>query len=384
MFGKFMENISESKDWCTYWEINRFNRPTPENYLNDNDFWFNLNANFELLYACYRLYKWTGNETYIQHPAFDRFFRITLNEYLDKWQLTPEKIMSRPVYMNITPEKIRTNHFGERRGLASYSDFEPDVCLGSDLLAIIYQAHRSYAEILTLRGQTEEAKPYYHRAAQYKEIFDTLWWDEQEHTYHAFLKPGNTFTEGSNIYALINGLIDQPERIRSTLQTIIAQTYNIESKSYLPLLCYTYGWETEAYNSFKEIALNERRIYPEASAGVIEGVVQGMAGIESNAVDRLIITYPHLTPETQWIELQNIPVYTGLISVCHASNTETTLTNHSDKEIVWRVIFKDQIPFFRINNKQYQTETGIDKTGQTCSYYDIRVKANASASATAY
>lgn len=29
MFAKFAQNISEAKDWCTYWEINRYNKPAP-------------------------------------------------------------------------------------------------------------------------------------------------------------------------------------------------------------------------------------------------------------------------------------------------------------------------------------------------------------------
>ena len=29
MLRKFAENISDSKDWCSYWEINRYNRPAP-------------------------------------------------------------------------------------------------------------------------------------------------------------------------------------------------------------------------------------------------------------------------------------------------------------------------------------------------------------------
>ncbi|HZK63460.1 MAG TPA: hypothetical protein VFC34_04905 [Puia sp.] len=30
MFTLFVKNISESKDWCTYWEINKYGKPAPE------------------------------------------------------------------------------------------------------------------------------------------------------------------------------------------------------------------------------------------------------------------------------------------------------------------------------------------------------------------
>lgn len=49
MMGKFVENISESKDYCTYWEIDKNNLPAPADYVSDQDFWYNLNANFDVM-----------------------------------------------------------------------------------------------------------------------------------------------------------------------------------------------------------------------------------------------------------------------------------------------------------------------------------------------
>ena len=49
MLHRFAENISASKDWCSYWEINTFNRPHVEDYTSDKDFWYNLPANFDVL-----------------------------------------------------------------------------------------------------------------------------------------------------------------------------------------------------------------------------------------------------------------------------------------------------------------------------------------------
>ena len=71
MMGKFVENISESKDYCSYWEIDRNNLPASADYVSDQDFWYNLNANFDVMNACYRLYLWTGDEVYINDPRFE-------------------------------------------------------------------------------------------------------------------------------------------------------------------------------------------------------------------------------------------------------------------------------------------------------------------------
>ena len=59
MFRRFAENISASKDWCSYWEINYLNQPAPIDFKNDAEFWYNLPANFDVLDACYRMYLWS-------------------------------------------------------------------------------------------------------------------------------------------------------------------------------------------------------------------------------------------------------------------------------------------------------------------------------------
>lgn len=62
MFQKFAENISAEKDYCSHWEINRYNKPAPIDYNTDKDFWYNLPANFDVVYNAWRLYNWTGKQ----------------------------------------------------------------------------------------------------------------------------------------------------------------------------------------------------------------------------------------------------------------------------------------------------------------------------------
>lgn len=78
MFSLFAKNISEAKDWCSYWEINRYNVPVPADYLNDKEFWYNLNANPDMLQACMKMYDWTGDDDYISSPTFTNFIREAL------------------------------------------------------------------------------------------------------------------------------------------------------------------------------------------------------------------------------------------------------------------------------------------------------------------
>ena len=92
MLRKFAENISDSKDWCSYWEIDRHNRPAPVDYKSDAEFWYNLPANFDVLDACYRMYLWTGDLTYINDPVFLNFYRRTVNDYVERWGLGLDEI----------------------------------------------------------------------------------------------------------------------------------------------------------------------------------------------------------------------------------------------------------------------------------------------------
>src|ERR1700683_4950892 len=49
MLRRFAENISASKGWCSYWEINYLNHPAPIDFKSDEEFWYNLPANFDVL-----------------------------------------------------------------------------------------------------------------------------------------------------------------------------------------------------------------------------------------------------------------------------------------------------------------------------------------------
>ena len=81
--------IAASRDWCSYWEIDKWNRPAPVDYQNDSAFGITLNANFELLYTAERFYRWTGDTYYIHHPGILHFFEKTLHEYIKAWKLQP-------------------------------------------------------------------------------------------------------------------------------------------------------------------------------------------------------------------------------------------------------------------------------------------------------
>jgi hypothetical protein len=112
-------------------------------------------------------------------------------------------------------------------------------------------------------------------------------------------------------------VIEEPERIEKSLLEL--RNSQVEVLSYLPMLFYRYGYNSDAYDFLKRIYADKRRDYPEASSGVIEGIVRGMMGVEPMASENRIVTCPRLTAETVSVTVENIPVFSGLISVRHDS-----------------------------------------------------------------
>ena len=372
MFRKFAENISEEKDFCTYWEINRYNEPAPVDYRNDDDFWYNLNASFDIIDACWKLYQWTGNQSYIQDSVFVRFFKLTLHEYVDRCQLRPKDIMDRPASMNL---KADTRKYRLARGIPSYDEQQEDISVSGDLIGMIYNAFNIYAKMLRFCGESGEALYYENQASAYRKVIDSLWWDHANNTYFGFYKKtDDTFYPGgisNSEFLLWYGVIELPERIVASLREL--QNSQVEVLSYLPMLFYRYGYVAEGYDFLRKIYADDRRMYPEASAGLIEGIVRGMMGIEPLASENRIITCPKLKPEFPSVTVQDVPVFSGKISVHHASNTETVLANRAGLPFSWRALFYGTWRAVKVNNKVLVPHYQKDQTGREMTYIDVEM-----------
>lgn len=151
MLKRFAENISDSKDWCSYWEINRDNLPASVDYRDDTQFWYNLAANFDVLDACYRMYVWTGDSTYITDPAFQNFYQKTVHNYVERWDLSLDRVMARQRIMNVRGHVDPENRFQKSRGIPSYNEGAPNFVLAVDQLAVQYAGYLAYSDFRASR-----------------------------------------------------------------------------------------------------------------------------------------------------------------------------------------------------------------------------------------
>lgn len=332
MLYKFAVNISPSRDWCSFWEIDRYDRPAPVDYTDDTDFWYNLPANFDVLDCCYRQYLWTGDRRYIQDPVFLEFYDRTVDDYVRAWDRDGDGL----------PE--RRPEYG-RRGIASYYESDLSPKIGADLVAAQYTAFRSYAKIQSLRGDDQKAKEYEDRARRIREMYLNKWWDAKANRPYGGILQDGTFWRGYcaelTLFPLYFGIVDSPEKRHAMIRWVLERGVgNIEMLSYLPEVLFRYGYDAAATSALYELTHPhlERREYPEVSFAAVGAIVTGLMGISVDASDA-VCTLPHLSDYVRWAEVQFVPVKGNVISVRHEGPGATTLSNVSGPPLTWKASF---------------------------------------------
>ena len=375
MFSLFVKNISKNKDWCSYWEINKYGLPAPADYRNDKEFWYNLNANFDLIYACLRLYSWTSDESYIKNQIFTNFYEKSVNEYIDKWVLHADSLLIRPAFPIASVNFNINDNFHRCRGLASYSEDVSDLKIGVDLIAAIYRGLLSYSYILKLNGDTTKAAYYEKKANSYQEKIDLDWWNNTDSLYNTYYTIDGKFGKGNGeVFLLWFDVVKDNERVRKTIDHLISEDLNVETQSYFPVILYKHGLNKEARDYIIHLASPEtkRREYPEVSFGVIEGIVQGLMGIEPDAESNRISTI-YRGQNGTLSELDSFPSLGTNISLKHESQ-KSYFNNNGKTRINWTAQFAGNYKYVFVNNKRILAQHKYDISGNPVSYIDTMVE----------
>jgi hypothetical protein len=389
MLRRFAENISSSRDWCSYWEIDRLNRPAPIDYVNDRVFWYNLPANFDVLDACYRMYLWSGDKSYIDDPIFLSFYRRTVSDYVSRWNLDLAHVMTRETALQ------DTSYF---RGDPSYAESRRDIALGADLLAAQYAGYRSYAAIAAIRGDAATAKEYHDVAADVKFLINTKWWNPSTNDFHGFLDNKHQFAGHAGADLLYWDAVDDGLKARSALDTLLKTKRDepasaVEPESHYAEILYRYGDPDAAYAEIMDLTHigRERREYPEVSFSTIGAIVNGLMGInvepsvpidgstQSEKFEAVIRTLPQLTASTKWAELRNLPIGSGTVTVRHYGEQSTILVNQGDTELNWEPTFPGAFAALIVNGKTISAHIEPHYFGRTITWVRVRVAAGKSA-----
>lgn len=381
MFNLFAGNISESKDWCSYWEINKYGKPAPEDYRNDTAFWYNLNANFDILNASWKLFLWTGDTSYIQSPVFKNFFDRSVDEYIQRWRLEPGSLLSRPTYPNAGTYFNEADDFNRCRGLPSYSEGVPGIKMGIDLVAAIYRGMMSYAEILKWLGKEKEAAVYIKKANQYQQHIDAYWWDTAANRYNTYYSKNNEFgkNEGETFLLWFDAL-KNTARKQITIKRLLKENWNVENLSYFPLIMYQQGYADNGYRYVLHLTgpATKRREYPEVSFGVIRGIVEGTMGLEADArYNRLRTLYNHSASTESMIK--DVPVMGTSITVTHKGSNCSVLKNNGSKRIIWQAAFYGDFKQLYFNKQLIKAKQQLLPIGRKVTYLSVTLKPGESA-----
>lgn len=366
MIMRFTENIAESRDWCTYWEITKDNVPAPVDYDNDQDFWYNLPANFDIIDTSLRQYQWTGDNYYLNDSKLLEFFQLTLNEYTKTWDKDGDGLLE------YYPE------YG-RRGLATFNEAGLHPLLGGDMIGAQISGYRAFTHLASLRGQTEEAKQYADKAKELEQLYEKDWWNEAKDRFYGAMLQDRSFVtdyhaEG-NFLPLYYGSIRNREKLRMALEDVkVNRVANVEGKTYLPDIFYRYGENEEAFNELKELIdpTLDRRDYPEVSYCVIGSMATGLMGIAANGASE-ISTLPSLAHSLEWAEMGDIPILDRTVTVKHNGNTESAVTLQSGDSFVWKAAFSGNFSTLYHNGTAVTaTQESIEGKGQI-SYVSLEV-----------
>ncbi len=378
MFLKFAQNISIEKDYCTYWEINRYNKPAPVDYENDKDFWYNLPSNFDVTFSAYRLYKWTGNRDYLENPDLENFYALSLNEYIHHWDLTSEEIIHRNRSMHLKGD-LENSRFGNKRGIPTYNEGgRGETLIGIDMTASIIAAYKAYSEMLKLRGEISESNTYKEKAKREQDFLDEFWWDSEKKEYRSILYEDETFDYfmvGNNQaflhYLLYFEAISDNQKINSIASNYEAnyQQLIVELKSYLPIIFYENDQYELANNMIIDLCSidNKRRDYPENSFTIIEHLTRGLMGVNVHASSNTFSTLPRIEENEDWAEMNNIPLLSNKISVKHYGKSKTIVTNVSGESINWSAKLPGSHEFLYINGTKTVCSSK-DNNGRPYSY----------------
>ncbi len=375
MLGRFARAVSPSRDFCSYWEIDKWGRPAPVDYKNDRDFWYNLTANFDVLDACWRQYLWTGDRAYLDDPGFASFYRRSVDDYIRAWDKDGDGIPEhRPEYGS--------------RGLGGYDEgpFSDEALYASDLLAAMARAFDSYAGLLDVRGEPSAAAACRSRAAALRGAYDRDWWSEAKGRYADGRVQGGALVFRdliwNGVFPLYFGAVPSGPRRGATLRRILAaRPEGIEIESYLPEILYRYGQDEAAYARLLALAdpAKPRREYPEVPFAVVGAVAAGLMGVEPDARSRTVATRSGLAAATPWAELRGLPVFDAVLDVRHEGRGRTTLAVRSGRDVIWKAVVDGDWGELSVDGLSRPASRGRDEAGRPVSWVEVPITAGRTA-----
>lgn len=383
LLDRFAGAVALSRDWAGYWEIDQEGKPSTADYVSDSDFWYNLPANFDVLDAIVRMWRWTGDNSYRDRPELQSFFRKTMTNYIQQWQLSPDDILNRP---RIANQRRSGGKFVASRGIPSYTEGTKDFVLGSDLLAAEYRAMRSYDEIASTAGDKALAASLQKTADRVQDILEDVAWSNTGGHFNGMIRSDRSGYGSGDAMVLYFNAAKNPAHIDGALAYVSNPAYwkkvNIEEESYLPAELFHYGRAEAAYDVLFDLSSRNksRREYPEVSFAVIAAIVTGAMGIEpSRPGDSFDVeSLPQPMNRDQALSLSSLRIKANLLDIEEHGDTSVRVANRRGPAILWKACFRGDIEKLSVNGRLVRADHGKMWDSAPISWVEVTVQPDSS------
>ena len=371
MIQTFAQSATFSRKYYPIWAFNFDGSIYYLDYNNDDNFVREVPQAFEMTEQAINLYRWTGDDNYINDEEMFDFYTNSVTEFVN-------------LHDN-NDNGIADDNWSQQGdiflGTCTYNEQSTDNFIeASDGLAAQYRAYLAYAEILAARGNTVAYEIWMNNAEILKNKFETDWYQSNQYV-RGFKIDGNYgsgFAQMHISYPSRAGITDMAEKNEAALDLLFANyqsVYYVEARSYDAEIYFQYNQAERGWVMMNNVFQDNRRNYPEISYVLVANCITGMMGIDADAPNNKIMSCPRLPEDIDWLEVDSVKIGEQYLYVKHESNTKTILTNKSDETINW------QAQFYGGYSKLLHNETPVNATlgdlyGQEITYINLELQPN--------
>lgn len=351
MLRSFARSATEEHKYYPVWALN-FDASTylAIDYRSPTDFVREVPATFELVEKANQAFRWTGDRTYVDDPVFWDYYRHAVKEFVE-------------LHDGRLPNGIAEGTGkGIFQGTASYNEVSGEpLAEAGDAIGSQYQAYKAMAALAADKGDSKLSGSLEEKARRLKKYFNQTWSVKQGtgefvRAYTVDGTPLTGFGKENSWFMPMKGIIDAGPRNDAYLDFVDAEASgagrpsNIEAVTYLPDTFFRHNraetawkWMQDVYDKREDNHVSSRQglngDYPEVSFTLVSQTVEGLMGIQPDAPRGTVATLSRLPGDIGWLEVADVPVGDGKVTVRHDGTSSSTFTNGGSSKVFWQARF---------------------------------------------
>jgi hypothetical protein len=380
MMKAFAASANAKQQWFPVWALNFDGSIYTLDYHSPSDFVREVPAVFELVEKAWALYRWTGDERYINDPVIWNYCSKAVSDFV---QLHDHEMP------NGVAEGTGTGNIF--LGTATYNESVDVPALeAGDGIASQFAAFRAYAGMAAVRGEEDLADRFLGKADELKRFYTTQWsvlpgnagvtrlYNKDKKAVGGWGKENSWFMPMKGIMDRSPATLDYLGFIDRSARSKQGRPSNIEATTYLPETFFRYHLDEKGWQWILDVMdsaqVGSKGDYPEVSFVLVSNIVQDLMGLHPDAGAGTISTCSHLPEAVPDLQIDNLIFGSYRISVQHIGRNKTIFTNLSgSKSLVWSAHFQGLHPTVKVNGKIVLGSL-IDDRGLRMTAVDLTVQ----------